>query len=172
MSFRSFLFASLLVLFGGSLAARAWLSPPSSDGTNSGHSASQPDGPVSSFSANSPTGSLPLVSPDEPSEPEGAAKALPYVTEGSFFGIIGFALGFATRKVVKLFLLLIGGLFVLVQGLSYLQVVTVDWSRAVDLTNDLVLNLKHNQSIGEVLKDRIPTAGALVAGFALGYRKG
>jgi len=35
-----------------------------------------------------------------------------------------------------------------------------------------VLNLKENQTLSQVLKDRIPTAGALTGGFALGYRKG
>ena len=48
----------------------------------------------------------------------------------------------------------------------------MDWSRAVSLVNDFVLNLKENETIGQVLKDRIPTAGALVGGYFLGFRKG
>jgi uncharacterized membrane protein (Fun14 family) len=53
-----------------------------------------------------------------------------------------------------------------------LEVVSVDWSRALDLFNDFVLNLKENQGLGEIIQDRIPTAGALLAGYWLGFRKG
>ena len=58
------------------------------------------------------------------------------------------------------------------QALSWSGVVTVDWGKAVDLANDLILNLKENETFTEVLKDRVPTVGALVAGYLLGFRRG
>ncbi len=100
------------------------------------------------------------------------AKSLPFVTEASFFGLIGFALGYFSRKVVKLMLILLAILFIALQVLSYIDVVTIDWQKLIDVVNGLILNLKENYSISAVLKDRVPTAGALVAGYFLGFRKG
>ena len=79
---------------------------------------------------------------------------------------------YAAKKVVKLALIFIALIFVALQVLSYMQVVTIDWSRFLEIVNDFILNLKENQTIGEILKDRIPTAGALIGGYALGFRKG
>jgi len=109
---------------------------------------------------------------DEKHDETTANDVMPYVTEGSFFALIGFALGYLSRKVVKVGLILLALLFVAVQGLSYAGVVAVDWDRALQLVNDLVLNLKENQTFTEVIKDRLPSAGGLVAGYALGFRKG
>ena len=105
-------------------------------------------------------------------EPSAFEIALPYLSEGSFFALIGFALGYASKKIVKLMLIFLAIFFVAIQALSYGGVVTVDWSRAVQLLNDLILNLNENETIGQVLKDKIPTAGALGAGYWLGFRKG
>lgn len=178
MSFRAICLSTIAAAFVVSVSARAlWssdeaVSPPSSYSDAGGKAT--PPGSSKSF-----TGlpdELPSLSDQDPapvaSDDSPLADAMPYVTEGSFFALVGFALGYASRKVVKLLLLLLAGFFVLVQGLSYAEVVSVDWNRAVEVLNDLVLNLKENQTITEVLKDRIPTAGALTTGFALGYRKG
>lgn len=105
-------------------------------------------------------------------EPSPLETALPYVTEGGFFAIVGFALGYASRKLLKLALLLIAVLFVAIQGLSSLDVLTVDWDKAVALANELVLNVKQDQSWMEWVKDRLPTTGGLAAGYALGFRRG
>ena len=99
-------------------------------------------------------------------------RSLPFFTEASFFGLVGFALGYFSRKVVKLMLIFIALIFVAIQGLSYGGVITVDWSRLIEIVNGFILNLKQNDTISEVLRDRIPTAGALVAGYAFGFRKG
>ena len=100
------------------------------------------------------------------------ADSLPVVSEASFFGLIGFALGYTSRKVIKLCLIFIAVFFIGIQGLSYAGVLNVDWSRAVRLVNDVVLNLKENRTFLEVLKDRIPSAGALTAGYLLGFKRG
>lgn len=114
----------------------------------------------------------PKPSTTPPEEKDGVEGALPMISEASFFALIGFALGYFARKVVKLGLILLAVFFIGVQGLSYLGVIDVNWDRALEVLNDFVLNLKENETIGEILKDRIPTAGALVAGYWLGFRKG
>lgn len=100
------------------------------------------------------------------------SNGLPVVTEASFFAMIGFALGYLAKKVVKLALIFLALIFVLLQTLSYVGVVTIDWSRAIELFNDFVLNLRENRSLGDVLRDRLPGAGGLVGGYLVGFRKG
>lgn len=112
------------------------------------------------------------VAPAKPKENSFIAKSLPFVTEASFFGLIGFALGYFSKKVVKLMLIFIAIMFMALQGLSYLEVLTMDWQKLIDVVNGLILNLKQNDSISAVLQDRIPTAGALVTGYFLGFRRG
>jgi len=159
-----------------SIGARFWVeSSSASSGSRGGDSSS----------AIAPTGLLPDGSPapggdgtaggeGEGAVPvsDGVADALPIVTEASFFGLIGFALGYASRKAVKLGLLAVAALFITLQTLVYLDVIAVDWSRAVSLVNDLVLNLREDQTIAEVAKAKIPTAGALVGGYFVGFRRG
>ncbi len=175
MGVKSVVFVGLLVLTAGSVAVRAAIgdgeesaSVVKVDGVEGGKAKSFfPDLPDE---ASPSSGAAP--SPESSPESSPVADALPYVTEGSFFAMIGFALGYASRKVLKLLMIVAAGFFLVLQGMSYADVVTVDWGKAVDLVNDLVLNLKENDTIGQVLKDRIPTAGALVTGYVLGFRKG
>ncbi len=183
MTFKGFVFTALAVVFVASVGLRAFVGD---DASPSGAttvtdalktSGSAGDGPGDSFLPGLGGGngaSLPSAASGDASDDGGGKLAdyLPYLTEGSFFAIIGFALGYASRKVVKLLLILLAGFFLLVQGLSYADVVHVDWQKAIDLVNGWILNLKENDTIGEVLKDKIPTAGALTAGYLLGFRKG
>lgn len=174
MSGKAWIGIVLAVVFAGSVTARAVMGDepePAAAATGDTASGTSPGG--SSFLPG--IGGQPPQPPKE-SEPEkepGAVEsAMPLVSEASFFGMIGFALGYFARKVVKLGLILLAIFFIGIQGLSYSGVISVDWARALELFNDFVLNLKENQTVGEVLKDRIPTAGALVAGYWLGFRKG
>lgn len=121
-----------------------------------------------------PTGQLPPGAGQQPvqEEPGSLEKALPYITEASFFAMIGFALGFAAKKFMKLGLILLALCFVGLQVLAYTGVVSVDWGRAVDLLNRFVLNLKEDQSITEALTARIPSGGALLGAFFIGLKAG
>ncbi len=98
--------------------------------------------------------------------------ALPYVTEGSLFALIGFALGYTTRKIFKIGLLLLAVAFIAIQALTYAKVASVDWGGLVDWLNRAVLNLKENDTVTQFVTRRIPSTGALVAGAALGFKRG
>ncbi|QDU68259.1 FUN14 domain-containing protein [Engelhardtia mirabilis] len=105
--------------------------------------------------------------------PEGGLEGfLPFVTEGTFFALIGFALGYASRKVVKIGLVFVAIFFAGIQGLVYAGIADVDWSRAVELINDLVLNIQKDQTFTQILTAKLPTAGGLIAGYLLGFRRG
>lgn len=119
-----------------------------------------------------PTGEDASLSIEADSEPGALEAMLPVLTEASFFAMIGFALGYASRKVVKLALIVLAGFFLLLQLMTYGGVTTIDWGRLIDILNDWILNLKENQSITEVLTDRVPTAGSLIAGYFIGFRRG
>jgi uncharacterized membrane protein (Fun14 family) len=106
--------------------------------------------------------------------PEGGLEAaLPVVTEASFFGLIGFALGYLSRKVFKVALIGIALFFLGLQGLVHFEVIEpVDWPLAIQKVNDFILNLKEKQTFTQWITGRVPTAGALTAGYLLGLKRG
>lgn len=97
---------------------------------------------------------------------------LPMVTEASLFGLIGFALGYSTRKAFKLVLIVIAIAFVVVQVLVARGSLEVDWGSAVSATQAWILNLQPDVPIAEFLKTRLPTAVAFVTCWLLGFRRG
>ena len=105
-------------------------------------------------------------------EPSGLERYLPYVTEGSFFGLIGFALGYASRKFVKLGLIVLAFFFVALQALVWTGTVSVDWGGLVAKLNALVFNLTEGETATQFLTRRIPSAGGMLAGYLIGFRRG
>jgi uncharacterized membrane protein (Fun14 family) len=172
MTFKGFVGILLAVVFIGSTTARLVMDRDDEDSPEmSSPSRQVPEGGTG-FLPGLPSGrQTPQEQPPEEEE-DGLQKALPVVSEASFFGFLGFALGYASRKVLKIGLIVVGFFFIFVQGMAYLGIIQVDWQRALDLVNDAVLNIKGNQTVGEFVKNRIPAAGALVAGYFLGFRKG
>lgn len=151
-----------------SMGARAWVA---SDSASSKSSSELSSGLTSQGGAQTLPEIFGIPGTAEP-EPTALETALPYLSEGSFFALIGFALGYASKKIVKLMLIFLAIFFLGIQAMSFGGILTVDWSKAVDMLNKLVLNLQENETITEVLKDKVPTAGAMFAGYWLGFRKG
>ncbi len=107
-----------------------------------------------------------------PDEIAGWQGILPIVTEASLFGLIGFALGYSTRKAFKLVLIVIAIAFVVVQVLVARGSLEVDWGGTVHAIQAWVLNLQPDVPIVEFLKTRLPTAVAFVTCWLLGFRRG
>jgi uncharacterized membrane protein (Fun14 family) len=105
-------------------------------------------------------------------EPTGFEKYLPFATEGSLFGLVGFALGYTTRKLIRVALILIALGFVITQALAYAGKLEVDWGGLVERFNEFVLNLRRDQTVSKILSYRVPSLGALVAGWLVGLRRG
>ncbi len=157
------LLGALAVLFLGSATARAVLLAQRDPPTKSSSSTLEP----ASYLASTKTDS------SAPETSHGALEtALPYVTEGSLFALIGFALGYTTRKIFKLGLIVLAVFFVALQALNYAKVATVDWGGLVDWLNRAVLNLKENETVTQFLTKRVPTTGALLAGVFFGFKRG
>jgi len=154
--------ALLGVLFLGSVAARAMLLSRTDPPTSNNSSTLQPASYLASTRAES---SAPAT--------EGTLEAaLPYLTEGSLFALLGFALGYTTRKIFKIGLIVIALAFVVLQALSYAKVATVDWGGLVDWLNGAILNLKENETVTQFFTRRIPSTGALIAGVFVGFQRG
>jgi uncharacterized membrane protein (Fun14 family) len=120
-------------------------------------------------------GFLPGMTPPPPPEPttrEKAEELAPVITEAGLFAFLGFAIGYTARKAVKIGMVLVAVFFAALQGLSYAGVISIDWSRGLELLNQLVMNTSVGQSIGEVLQHHVPSAGALAGGYLLGFRRG
>jgi uncharacterized membrane protein (Fun14 family) len=110
--------------------------------------------------------------PPEPTAREKAEELAPVITEAGLFAFLGFAIGYTARKAVKIGMVLVALFFVALQGLSYAGVVSIDWSKGLEMLNQLVMNTSGGQSFGEVLKHHVPSAGALAGGYLLGFRRG
>lgn len=160
------IFAAIALVLVLSIVARAVLS--------GGEDAPQGTSGGAGAEAHSLTqGGAPGPGGSEAAEEKGSLeKALPYVTEASFFGMIGFALGYASKKFMKLGLILVAVLFVGLQLLSRNGVISIDWGRAVELLNGFVLNVKEGETVTQVITDRIPSAGALLGAFFVGFKSG
>lgn len=185
--FKRGIVAVLVFLLVGSASARIWLNSDAG-GSNSGSASVQslssggipiggssiaPQGLVAGGGNAQGSSSFPSAQQAQTREDAGVfEKSLPYFTEASFFALVGFALGYATRRLMKVGLIVIAIFFVVLQGLGFSGVISVDWSRAVELINTFVLNLQENQTLTSVLTDRIPSVGSLVAGYFLGMRRG
>ncbi|MBL8768555.1 MAG: FUN14 domain-containing protein [Planctomycetes bacterium] len=184
MTLRGFIFVALLVVLVGSIAVRAATAPdPSTESSTSalgalsakGDAASGAQGFVGSTGSNSggsSTGSTPVPSGASDGGATAPDSVLPYLTEGSFFGILGFALGYTSRKIVKLFLILLALVFAAVQGLAVAGVADVDWNKALKLANDLIFNVNQHAGWIEFMKAKLPSAGAFCGGFLLGFKRG
>jgi len=105
-------------------------------------------------------------------EPTPLERSLPYLTEGSLFGLIGFALGYASRKFVKLGLIVLALFFVGLQALVWTGSVSIDWSGLLGKLNALVFNLQENESMSAFLTRRIPAGGGMLLGYWIGFQRG
>ena len=159
--------ALIVFLLLGSVGARAWMARGAADSSTTGSSSSGLEHDLLPGLTGGETAATPA---DQ--EPDPLEDALPAVTEGSFFALIGFALGYTTRKVFKLGLILLALGFVSIQLLVHLGVVEVDWNGMVDKLNQWVLNVREEGTVQELLTDRIPTASGLGAGWLLGLKRG
>jgi uncharacterized membrane protein (Fun14 family) len=102
----------------------------------------------------------------------GLGALLPFLTEGALAMLLGIGLGMATRSIAKIFVLLFVLGFVGVQILAYKGILTVDWGAFAGWLRDAVLNVSGGDSLGEVVKHKLPSVAALLIGYLLGLKRG
>lgn len=90
----------------------------------------------------------------------------------SFGGLLGFAAGYAIKKVGLIALFIVGAIFILVQLLAYQGLLTVNWLRVQALAEPALR--QGGEQLGSwmlrVLQTNLPFGGAFVAGLLIGLR--
>lgn len=117
-----------------------------------------------------PTGSG-TPAPDTTAEPakSNAPPWLPYVTEGGIAMLIGIALGVATRTLFKFVAILVALVFIAIQWMAH-----KGWIQGIDWkgVETWLLNVPRRSGISEIVKHKLPSAGALLAGYWIGLKRG
>ena len=92
-----------------------------------------------------------------------------------FGGVAGAIVGYTSKKLTKLAALLLGLVFLVIQGLVYLRFVSVDWN-AVQQTAEHLWTDQQGVTLAqhawEIISANLPFGGGFVAGFALGFKLG
>jgi uncharacterized membrane protein (Fun14 family) len=95
--------------------------------------------------------------------------------ELGFGGVAGAIVGYTAKKITKLIALVLGLIFIAIQGLVYLHFVSVDW-HTVQQTAEHVWRDTHGVTLADrswdVLTANLPFGGGFIAGFALGFKIG
>jgi uncharacterized membrane protein (Fun14 family) len=95
--------------------------------------------------------------------------------ELGFGGVAGAIVGYTAKKLTKLAALVLGLIFIVIQGLVYLKFVSVDWN-AVQGTAEHVWMDAQGVTLAErawqVISANLPFGSGFVAGFALGFKLG
>jgi uncharacterized membrane protein (Fun14 family) len=91
-----------------------------------------------------------------------------------FGGVVGFSLGFATKKLGKVLVVVGGVLIALLQVLAWLDLVVVDWAGIQRSATDVWHTPQGSlaERAWEILSNNLPFGGGFVAGFSLGFRMG
>jgi uncharacterized membrane protein (Fun14 family) len=99
----------------------------------------------------------------------------PYLGQISFGGLVGFATGYAVKKIGKIALFVVGTIFMLLQVLAYMGIIEINWLRIQQFAEPALqrpaLENALNGFIG-VLTNNLPFAGSFIPGFLLGLKFG
>lgn len=97
---------------------------------------------------------------------------LPQLPQLSLGALLGFAVAIALKQFGRTALLMLGALFICVQGLVSLDLVTVNWLKMSALAQPLLLQGGEQGSIWlqRILTANLPFAGTFTTGLMLGLR--
>lgn len=101
-------------------------------------------------------------------------EVMPFIlTTGTFGLVTGFLIGYAFKKISKIFVLLIGIFLIGMQLLAYNGIITIDWLAIEQYSNTVVdENGFSLESVKEILLTNIPFASTALVGFMVGLKKG
>ncbi len=95
--------------------------------------------------------------------------------ELGFGGVAGAVVRYTAKKVTKLVALALGLVFIVLQGLVYLDVISVNWT-AVQSGATHVWSDAHGVTLADrawaIISANLPFGAAFGAGFALGFKLG
>ena len=88
----------------------------------------------------------------------------------TFGGVTGYSAGYALKKIFKIVIIIAGLIFIILQLLSNLDVLIINWSKI----QTMVETAFNNKDLGSMsfLTAHIPEVGGFTAGFIFGFKKG
>ncbi len=95
---------------------------------------------------------------------------IPFVGTLGFGGILGYAVGYAAKKMTKVLLIGLGILFFLVQYLVYKHLAYVDWPGVAHQGGAAAK--AGGQAFWRIVTYNIPFGGGFIAGIVWGLKKG
>ena len=95
---------------------------------------------------------------------------IPFVGTLGFGGLMGYAVGYAAKKVSKLALIGMGILFFAIQYLVYKGFAHVDWGGVAEAGGHAAK--AGGVAFWKIVTYNVPLGAGFVAGIALGFRKG
>lgn len=97
----------------------------------------------------------------------------PFFLKGGFSFFMGFTVGYAARKFMKLALFVVGGLAIVLFLLSYAELIAIDWTTMEgyydSIAAQLSTELEHFQTF---IAGSLPSAGLTGLGLFTGFKKG
>lgn len=100
---------------------------------------------------------------------------VPLITQLGGGGIIGFVIGYAVKKLMKILLILAGLALAGLLYLSHLGYLTIHWEKISSTMEGWIEKLIVGEGLTgytEIITANIPFAGAFLAGLALGLKAG
>jgi uncharacterized membrane protein (Fun14 family) len=106
-------------------------------------------------------------------------ESLAVTVSGSFF--VGVLIGYALKKVIKLFAIVVGLFFAGVAYLQYQQIVAINWNKLQEASQNTLSTLANstmqipgfNSDHTAVLSNLgIPLTGSMCMGIAIGFLRG
>ncbi len=96
----------------------------------------------------------------------------PYLPDLSVGALLGFCAGYAIKKIGKVAVFVLGAIFILIQVLAYLGLLTVNWVKVQALTEPWLREGGEHFSgwVMRVIQTNLPFGGAFVAGLLVGLR--
>jgi uncharacterized membrane protein (Fun14 family) len=92
-----------------------------------------------------------------------------------FGGIMGYCVGYFSKKVAKTMMLLVGLLFICIQILAYYQFVEPHWDKAAQAVEHGAKSGVFDHVFGSFMKllvRNLPFGAAFIGGFWMGMKKG
>jgi len=155
--------AGVFVLVGSGLALTSDPAPEPGTATSSGGSPL-----TSNLRSSAPSGST-----GAEAETSASNAWSPFFLKGGFSFFMGFTVGYAARKFMKIALFVVGGLAIVLFLLSYAELIAIDWTTMEgyydSIASQLSTELDHFQTF---IAGSLPSAGLTGLGLFTGFKKG
>jgi uncharacterized membrane protein (Fun14 family) len=97
----------------------------------------------------------------------------PLAAQLGFGGVVGFAIGYAVKKILKIIVIFIGIYFISLLYLSHVGFIKINYDRIISAFETFASKLLHGGvTIPSFMTANIPFIGSFIVGFGLGLKVG